>query len=243
MTSELQPSNTWLEVIDLQSMPYLEALELQRSRHAEVLKARETGQRRGFLLFVEHDPPVVTVSRRPGAAGHVLAGEAALARVGIERVETDRGGDVTYHGPGQLVAYPIIDLNSLGLRIHGYVRLLEQAAIDTCEAFGLKAERDPGATGVWVDRPADAEDGRGGRKIAAIGVRVSRWITMHGLSLNVDPDMSHYQHIVPCGLHDRGVTSLALERPAPRTMSEVKTVFEERFRRLVDDPAPFRRRD
>ena len=243
MTTELQPSNTWLEVIDLESMPYLEALEFQRSRHAEVLQARETGQQRGYLLFVEHDPPVVTVSRRPGAAGHVLAGEAALARVGIERVETDRGGDVTYHGPGQLVAYPIIDLNGLGLRIHGYVRLLEQAAIDTCGVFGLQAERDPGATGVWVDRPTSSEDGVGGRKIAAIGVRVSRWITMHGLSLNVDPDMSHYQHIVPCGLHDRGVTSMARELDTPKNMAEVKAVFEERFRRLVDDPSPFRRRD
>ncbi|MCH2160996.1 MAG: lipoyl(octanoyl) transferase LipB [Phycisphaerales bacterium] len=243
MMTEMQPSNTWLEVIDLGSMPYLEALEVQRSRHADILESRQDGQKKGFLLLLEHDPPVVTVSRRPGAAGNVLAGEAALARVGIQRVETDRGGDVTYHGPGQLVAYPIVDLNGLGLRIHGYVRLLEQAAIDTCGAFGLSAERDPGATGVWVDRPPDAEDGSGGRKIAAIGVRVSRWIAMHGLSLNVDPDMTHYQHIVPCGLHERGVSSLARELDAPPGMAEVKGVFEACFRRLVDDPAAFRRRD
>ncbi len=204
-------SPDWLEIRDLGRMPYREALSLQRSLQAEVAAAAAEGIPRGLLLLVEHDPPVITVSRRPGAAGHVLADDARLAAVGVERCETDRGGDVTYHGPGQLVAYPIVDLRAIDLRIHGWIRLLEAVVIDVLADHGIDAGRDPGATGVWVGRgPADP-DGRGGRKIAALGVRVSRWITMHGLALNVDPDLSHFDLIVPCGLVGRPVTSMARE--------------------------------
>ena len=119
---------------------------------------------------------------------------------------------MTYHGPGQLVVYPIVDLERLGIRIHEWIRLLEQAIIDTLADLGVVAGRDPGATGVWVGRGAEDTDGRGGRKIAAIGVRVSRWVTMHGLALNVDPDLGHFDLIVPCGLAGRPVTSIARER-------------------------------
>ena len=195
-------------------MAYPEALDLQRSLQAAVRESRDEGPGLGHLLLLEHDPPVVTVSRRPGAAENVLAGPEALARHGIEREETDRGGDVTYHGPGQLVAYPIIDLDRIGLRIHAWIRLLEQAIIDTLGDFGLAAGRDAGATGVWVGRTADDVDGIGGRKIAAIGVRVSRWVSMHGLALNVDPDLAHFGLIVPCGLVGRPVTSMAAELEA-----------------------------
>lgn len=157
------------------------------------------------VFLLEHAPPVVTVTRRVGAAGHVLASDALLARQGIERIETDRGGDVTYHGPGQLVAYPILDLQRLGLKVHPYVRWLEQCVIDALAEDGLAGVRDPSATGVWVGAAGAAE-----RKIAAIGVRLSRFVSMHGFALNVAPDLAHFELIVPCGLQ-RPVTSLAAE--------------------------------
>jgi len=157
------------------------------------------------VFLLEHAPPVVTVTKRVGAAEHVLASDALLARHGIERVETDRGGDVTYHGPGQLVAYPILDLQRLGLKVHPYVRWLEQCIIDTLADDGLAGLRDPSATGVWVGSGGAPE-----RKIAAIGVRLSRFASMHGFALNVAPDLAHFGLIVPCGLQ-RPVTSLAHE--------------------------------
>ncbi len=217
-----QPGPDWLEIRDLGRIGYADALALQRSLQQGVRDARAAGCPGGHLLLLEHDPPVVTVSRRPGAANNVLAGADLLMRHGIERHETDRGGDVTYHGPGQLVAYPIVDLDLVGVRIHGWIRLLEQAIIDTLAEFGIEAGRDPGATGVWVGRDADTPDGTGGRKIAAIGVRVSRWVTMHGLALNVDPDLSHFDLIVPCGLAGRPVTSIAKELGAAPALDEIK---------------------
>src|SRR5262249_23731675 len=160
---------------------------------------------------VEHDPPVITVTPRAGV--NLLASPEALAAAGIEVEETDRGGDITYHGPGQLVVYPILDLNLLKLRLHEYMRMLAAAVIDTCAAFGVRARRDVCATGVWVPRgDADASNGTCGSltdaKICAMGVRVRRWVTMHGLALNVTTDLSHFSHIVPCGLVGRPVTSL-----------------------------------
>jgi lipoate-protein ligase B len=240
MIPELQPTPPeWLVSENLGRIGYSEALETQRARHGAVLEDRGRGIASGALLLLQHDPPVVTVSRRAKAGKNVLASLNELARLGIDVVDTDRGGDVTYHGPGQLVAYPILDLNLLGLRIHGYIRLLEQAAIDTCAAFGVHAERDPEATGVWVG----LGEPDGGRKIAAIGVRVSRWITLHGLSFNIAPDLAHYEAIVPCGLHGRGVTSLERElgAAAPR-FDAAQAEFERCFRALAANPAPFRDR-
>jgi lipoyl(octanoyl) transferase len=192
-----------LQIEDLGRMSYEDALRRQRQAHAEVLAARSVGGPMRLLL-VEHDPPVITVSRRPSAAGHVLASPERLARLGVQRVETDRGGDVTWHGPGQLVAYPILDLERLGLRIHGYMRFLEDAVIELLAEFGAAGQRDADATGVWI------ESGEPPRalKVCAMGVRVSRWVSMHGLALNVAPDLSFFDLIVPCGLADRGVTSL-----------------------------------
>ena len=172
------------------------------------------------LLLVEHDPPVITVSRRPGAAEHVIAGDERLAQLGVQKVETDRGGDVTWHGPGQLVAYPILDLHRLDLRIHGYMRFLEQAVIDTLAGFGVQGLRDETATGVWVG------EGSPTRKICAFGVRVSRWATLHGLALNVCPDLGQFGLIVPCGLAGRPVTSLAAELGARAPgMAETKAAL------------------
>jgi len=196
-------------------MPYADALALQRREQQAVIADRGVGGRQ-VVLLVEHDPPVVTVTRRPEAKGHVLVDEATLARRGIELHQTDRGGDVTWHGPGQLVAYPILDLNRLGLRLHEYLRWLEGCVIDVLESFGIVGHRDPDATGVWVDHP------EGPRKIAAMGVRVSRWVSMHGLALNVDPDLSQFDVIVPCGLHGRQVTSMAAELKMQVDMDRVK---------------------
>lgn len=217
------------EVRDLGRMEYAAALALQRDLQQRVIAARAGGSdddddaRRGFLLLLEHDPPVITVTKRRGADAHVIATDAMLAAAGVALHATDRGGDVTYHGPGQLVVYPILDLNRHGLRLHEYLRFLEEVVIETLAAFGVAGHRDAGATGVWVgEAPAD-------RKICAMGVRVSRWVSMHGLALNVSPDLAHFDLIVPCGLHGRAVTSLAREAGAAPPMDEVKRTLTERF--------------
>lgn len=181
-------------------MGYSQARELQDQTHAEVIAARATGGPAGVVLAVEHDP-VVTVTRRKEAADHVIASPELLAQHGVERVETDRGGDVTYHGPGQLVVYPILDLQRLGIRLHEHLRLMEEAVIRAIGSLGILGHRDDAATGVWVGSQPDA-------KICAIGVRVRKWVTLHGLALNVDPIMEHFGLIVPCGLAGRPVTSL-----------------------------------
>lgn len=208
-----------VRTVDLGRAGYADAYTLQVAHHEEVLSGRESGARElARLLTVEHEPPVITVSRRPGADAHLLASRERLASLGVTVAETDRGGDITYHGPGQLVVYPIVDLNRLNLRLHDYMRLLESCVIEALEGFGVRGERDPAATGVWV-RPAEtARGGSGGeavgeaaRKICAMGVRVRRWVTLHGLALNVAPNLDHFALIVPCGLHGREVTSLKME--------------------------------
>lgn len=206
-----------LRHIDLGRLGYREAYELQCLHLEEVLAARRAGSPEwGRVLLVEHDP-VVTISGRKGAEANLIASPESLAAAGVAVERTDRGGDITYHGPGQLVAYPILDLNALMLNLHEYMRLLEQAVIDTCAAFGVEARREAGATGVWVEHDGALA------KIAAMGVRVRRWITMHGLAVNVTTDLRHFQLIVPCGLVGRPVTSLAqILGDAGPSMAEVK---------------------
>ena len=217
-----------LLVTDLGRLGYADAYAEQVACVDRVISGRASGAlvgaRIGKVLLVEHDP-VVTVTRRPGAAGHVLAGAGQLERLGIEIHETDRGGDVTYHGPGQLVVYPIVDLNRLNCRIHEYLRLLEAVVIETLAEFGVVGERDESATGVWL------RDGDRLAKVCAMGVRVRRWVTMHGLAINVDPDLAHFGVIVPCGLVGRPVTSLReiLAEACP-SMDEVKRVLIDRLR-------------
>lgn len=196
------------EVVNLGRMGYHDAFDRQIAEHGRVLAARENGSEiAGCILTVEHHP-VLSVSRRKTAKLNILASPERLSQLGIEVCETDRGGDVTYHGPGQLVVYPIIDLNRVGLNLHAYMRLLEEAIITTCRGFGMQADREPGATGVWV---SSRVHGGQAAKICAMGVRVRRWVTMHGLALNVSPDMVHFETIVPCGLSGRPVTSLRAE--------------------------------
>jgi lipoyl(octanoyl) transferase len=216
-----------LAVCDLGRMAYAEAFALQKDLQRQVIEARPGPPHPMHLLLVEHDPPVVTVTRRRGARENLLASPEALAAAGVEVAETDRGGDITYHGPGQLVAYPILDLNVLGLRLHGYMRFLEQTVIDTLARFAVEGRRDPEATGVWVAGAGGAP----AAKICAMGVRISRWVAMHGLALNVTTDLAHFDLIVPCGLAGRSVTSLQRELgPKSPTLAEARDVFVETFR-------------
>jgi len=173
-------------VLDLGRLPYERAFARQQA----MVKARQRGEGRDTLLFVEH-PHVVTIGRN-GKDQNVLASREILERSGIAFYETDRGGDVTYHGPGQIVGYPILDLREWKRDVHAYFRGVEQALIDALRAIGVNAERIPerGYEGVWVD----------GAKIAAIGIHISRWITSHGFALNLDTDLSYFKYIVPCGL-------------------------------------------
>jgi lipoyl(octanoyl) transferase len=180
-------------------VPYGEALELQRA----LVEDRRAGRIGDTLLLLEH-PPVVTLGvKTRGRPTNILASPAALAAAGVEVHETGRGGDVTYHGPGQLVGYPIFDLRPDRCDVHRYIRDLEEALILAAAGFGIAAGRVAGLTGVWAGEPG-RED-----KLAAIGVRISRWITSHGFALNVGTDLGHFGLIVPCGIADRGVTSLA----------------------------------
>lgn len=173
---------------------YQPTLELQ---HALVQRVQAQGDRR-VLLLLEHDPPVITFGRTADEA-NLLVGAERLAREGIQTHAISRGGDVTYHGPGQLVGYPIVHLQQRGRDVRQFLRDLEEVLIRTLRRFGLTGTRVEGMTGVWV----------GGEKIAAIGVAVSRWVTYHGFALNVCPNLAHFDLIVPCGLTGKRVTSLA----------------------------------
>ena len=177
---------------------YQSALELQKT----LVEQRKQGQIPDQLLLLEH-PHVITLGvRTRSARSHVLASDEALAADGISLFETGRGGDVTYHGPGQLVGYPIIDLKPDRCDVHKYVRDLEETLIRAVADFGISAGRIEGLTGIWTGAL------RNEAKLAAIGVRISRWITSHGFALNVSTDLSRFGLIVPCGISDKGVTSM-----------------------------------
>ena len=157
------------------------------------------------LIFVEH-PHVLTLGKS-GDPGNVVVSQERLEALGVEYFPINRGGDITYHGPGQLVGYPILDLDQFYTDIGKYMRMLEEAIIRTCADYGLEASRIEGLTGVWVD----ADQGLKARKSAALGVKCSRWVTMHGFAFNLNTDLDFFNLIVPCGINDRGVTSLAKE--------------------------------
>lgn len=190
------------EVKELGRMNYGTAVGLQKRLEAE----RKAGLIPDQLLLVEH-PHVITLGRN-GREANLLAGEEVLTRAGISFYRTDRGGDITYHGPGQLVGYPILDLREWKRDVGAYMRGIEQVLIDTLAHFGISAGRIPKFTGVWV----------GERKIAAIGVHISRWVTSHGFALNVSTDLSYFQYIVPCGL-TKPVTSMAQLLPNSRALN------------------------
>ena len=199
------------EVRHLGRLGYAEALEVQR----ELAERRKRGEICNQLLFVEH-PHVITLGRN-GHIENLLAGEEHLRSAGIEFHHTQRGGDITYHGPGQIVGYPIIDLREWKRDVVAYVRALEQVIIDTLQQFGVGGERFEGNTGVWVN----------GKKIAAIGIHISRWVTSHGFALNVSTDLSYFQYIVPCGL-TKPVTSLR-ELGCSASREAVSAALTEQF--------------
>lgn len=179
-----------------------------------------------YLLFCEH-PHVYTLGKS-GKREHLLVDEQQLAALKATFYPINRGGDITYHGPGQLVGYPILDLDHFFPDIHKYLRFLEEVFIKVLADYGLKGERSPGETGVWFDVGTAKA-----RKILALGVRASRWVTMHGWAFNVNTDLSYFKHIVPCGIHDKDVTSLEKELGHPVPMAEIeakaKTYFTEIF--------------
>ncbi len=175
------------------------------------------------LLFVEH-PPVYTLGKS-GHMEHVLISEVEREEKGIAFFKTNRGGDITFHGPGQLVGYPIFDLEKFYTDIGKYLRNLEEVIILTMAAYGLKGERSAGETGVWLDPQVQGKE----RKICAMGVRCSRWITMHGLAFNVNTDLSYFDHIVPCGIKQKAVTSLEKELGQSPDMEEVKQIVKRSF--------------
>ncbi len=186
-------------------------------RQEDSVARRLAGEIGDTLIFTEHEP-VYTLGVRQGALRHLLWDDAELARRGIEVVETNRGGDITYHGPGQLVGYPIVSL-AIRKDLHAYLRLLEQVLINSLGCLGLAAGRRPGQTGIWLDR----------RKIAAIGVAVKRWVTCHGFALNVNNDLAPFAGIVPCGITDGTVTSLRQELGREFDLAEVKRVVAAEF--------------
>jgi lipoyl(octanoyl) transferase len=209
-----------LRVRNLGTLDYQSALDLQR----DLVEQRKRGEIPDHLLLLEH-PDVITLGvRNRSDRSHVLESDEALAAQGIALFETGRGGDVTYHGPGQLVGYPIVDLKPDRCDVHRYVRDLEEVLIRAVSDFGIDAGRIEGLTGIWVGRD----------KLAAIGVRISKWVTSHGFALNVGTDLSRFGLIVPCGIADKGVTSMerVLGRPVP--MAEVATTVASQFAALFD---------
>jgi len=209
-----------VEIRRLGVLPYGEALALQRA----LVEERRANRVSDLLLLVEH-PHVLTLGvRGDGGRSHILATDAALASRGIDVFETGRGGDITYHGPGQLVGYPIVDLKPDRQDVHRYVRDLEEVLIRSAADYGVEAGRVPGLTGVWVGR----------EKLAAIGVRIARWVTSHGFALNVSTDLEHFNLIVPCGIADRGVTSLERLLGRRVDIDEVSARVAMRFGEVFD---------
>ncbi|MGE0813734.1 MAG: lipoyl(octanoyl) transferase LipB [Vicinamibacterales bacterium] len=216
-----------LAVRRLGTVPYEEALTLQQS----LVDRRKRGEIPDTLLLLQH-PHVVTLGvRGDGGRSHIVAPAARLAELGVQVLETGRGGDVTYHGPGQLVAYPIVDLDPDRRDVHRYVRDLEEVMIRVCGTFGLAAGRIAGKTGTWLHVSGDStgSPSAAAAKIGAIGVRISRWVTSHGIALNVWTDLEYFRLIVPCGIAEYGVTSLERELGARIPMEDVEARFVQQF--------------
>lgn len=210
-------------------MDYKEAWDYQETLFRATID-RKIEQRNGvvtdptqnYLLFVEH-PHVYTLGKS-GSLANLLLNEERLTENNAKFYQINRGGDITYHGPGQLVAYPILDLDHFFTDIHKYLRLLEEAVIQVLDHYGLKGGRVDGMTGVWLDG-----DKPTARKICAMGVKSSRWVTMHGIGFNINSDLSYFNHIVPCGIEDKSVTSLQRELGREIPMNEVKSVLLDKL--------------
>ncbi len=205
-------------ITDLGTMPYRDAWRIQEEIHAEVVAG---GPER--ILLVEH-PPVITLGRREGVIRNLLVSEEYLEQLGVELVQSDRGGDITFHGPGQVVAYPIIRLNDHALSVGGYVRTLEEAVIAALAEINIPARREPGAVGIWVDPPAGPA-----AKICAIGVRIRRGVSLHGLALNVTTDLNYFNLIDPCGLGKPVTTVQTLLGESTPDVRQIRSLLAERL--------------
>lgn len=208
------------EVI-LSETDYLTALSVQESLYNNKLALRKEGKdSANFLVLLEH-PHVYTL----GKSGDVNNLKVKPEDVGATYVATNRGGDITYHGPGQMVGYPIFDLSHFGIGVRQYVELLEEVVIDCLKHYGLKGERIADASGVWIDAQSDFP-----RKVCAVGIKVSMGITMHGFAFNINTDLSYFDHIVPCGITDKGVTSLEKELGRKIPMKEAQEIFIKKMK-------------
>jgi lipoyl(octanoyl) transferase len=214
---------------DLGLMDYQEAWDYQEKLFGESIALkieRRNGtseeETQNHLLFCEH-PHVFTLGKS-GTEDHLLLNETGLEEHNAKFYKINRGGDITYHGPGQLVAYPLFDLDYFFTDIHKYMRYLEEAVIQVLAHYGIKGERSSGFTGVWIDVETPQA-----RKICAMGVKASRWITMHGIGFNINSNLSYFSHIVPCGIEDKSVTSLQQELGRAVDMQEVKDLLKEKL--------------
>lgn len=215
------------------TVPYAEAWTRQTELFNALVEAKRAGASyNNRLVFVEH-PHVYTLGRS-GKAANMLLGETQLKAMGITFYHIDRGGDITYHGPGQLVCYPILNLDDFHLGLKEYIHLLEESVIRVCAFYGIEADRVKGATGVWLDAGTRLE-----RKICAIGVRSSHYVTMHGLALNVNTDLRYFSYIHPCGFMDKGVTSLQKELGRVLPMAEVEARLQKELLNVFDGTIHF----
>ena len=200
-------------------------LEVQQNR---ISKKEDQTRPLNYLLFCEH-PHVFTLGKS-GSEKNLLVNEQFLKQKGVSFYHIDRGGDITYHGPGQIVGYPIFDLEGFGMGVKSYVRLIEEVVIQMLDRFGIRSGRMEGATGVWLDLDKPGKS----RKICAIGVKVSRSVTMHGFALNVNTDLTYFNLINPCGFTDRGVTSMEKELGMKTDMNQVKEMLKNDFSQIFD---------
>ena len=222
-------------------LDYLEGWALQQKIQQRLISNKRSDNPEiipHVCLLVEH-PPVFTLGKS-GSEANLIASPEELEAAGASFVRIDRGGDITYHGPGQIVGYPILDLGHFYTDIHRYLRDLEEVIIRTCLTFGIKTDRFEGKTGVWVTNPVGSE-----RKICAMGIRCSRWVTMHGFALNGATEIEHFSMIVPCGIRDHGVTSMEMETVTKLDRAKVESeiaknfseVFQVEIKMLVEDDA------
>lgn len=215
---------SYKETWDFQQEVFQKIL-LQKSKNKELETPKPT---ENFLFFVEH-LPVYTLGKS-GKMEHLLLSKEALKQKNIDFFKIDRGGDITFHGLGQVVGYPILDLDNFFTDIHKYLRFLEEVIIKTLSDYGIKATRSKGETGVWIDVETPFA-----RKICAMGVRASRWVTMHGFALNVNTDLGYFDHIIPCGIRDKAVTSLQAEIGKTIDLEEVKEKIKKYFLEIFSE--------
>ena len=218
----MKQQNREVKLIELGVKSYKTAWDFQEELFQKVISQKRANRENNnprptsnYLVWVEH-PPVYTLGKS-GDMSHLLLSKKQLQQKGITFLKTNRGGDITFHGPGQIVGYPIFDLDNFFTDIHKYLRLLEQVVIDTIAYYNIKGERISGETGVWLDVNTPFV-----RKICAMGVRASRWVTMHGFALNVNTPISYFDHIIPCGIAGKGVTSMEKELKSKVSIEEVK---------------------